>query len=180
MSRFDYSLWVPVAIVCAASPAQAIQYLTLEQAQRVFFPQAEAFNAAPIRLTEGLRARIPADTPFHPRSEEQPAWTASRRGAVIGYVLVDEVIGKQEFITYAVGIEPDGSVRGVEILDYRESHGSEVRDARWLAQFKGKGRESALRMDVDIQNISGATLSCRHITEGVRRLLALHAIALKK
>jgi hypothetical protein len=37
-----------------------------------------------------------------------------------------------------------------------------------------------LRLEEDIQNISGATLSCRHITEGVRRLLALYAAELKK
>lgn len=94
--------------------------------------------------------------------------------------MVDEVIGKHELITYAVGIGADGAVRGVEIMDYRESRGGEVRDPRWRAQFNGKRNASALRLDDDIQNISGATLSCRHITEGVKRLLALHAAALMK
>jgi len=41
------------------------------------------------------------------------------------------VIGKHELITYAVGIGSDGAVRGVEILDYRETRGGEVRDPRW-------------------------------------------------
>ena len=36
-----------------------------------------------------------------------------------------------------------------------------------------------LKLDEDIQNISGATLSCKHIAEGVRRVLAIHAVALK-
>ena len=46
-----------------------------------------------------------------------------------------------------------------------------MRDPRWRAQFKGKRQGSPLALEDDIQNISGATLSCRHITEGVRRLL---------
>jgi Na+-transporting NADH:ubiquinone oxidoreductase subunit NqrC len=78
-----------------------------------------------------------------------------------------------------LGIGIDGVVRGVEILDYRESHGGEVRDPRWLAQFTGKRGDAPLRLEQDIQNISGATLSCRHVTDGVRRLVALHGLALK-
>ncbi|MBV8030288.1 MAG: FMN-binding protein [Betaproteobacteria bacterium] len=148
-------LWVPIAAACAPAPAHATQYLTVEQASRLLFPDAETFVAAPIGA--------------------QRAWAAMRGGVALGHVLVDEVIGKHELITYAVGIRADGSIRGVEILDYRETRGGEVRDPRWRAQFVGKKNGDPLRLEDDIQNISGATLSCRHVTEGVKRLLALHA-----
>jgi Na+-transporting NADH:ubiquinone oxidoreductase subunit NqrC len=36
-----------------------------------------------------------------------------------------------------------------------------------------------LRLEHDIKNISGATLSCRHIADGVKRVLATHAVALR-
>jgi hypothetical protein len=160
MSGIDPRFWVPVALACAAAPAQAAQYLTNEQAQRALFPEADAFAPTPLR--------------------GQRAWTASRGGALLGHVMVDEVIGKHELISYALGVGADGAVRNVEIMDYRESRGGEVRDPRWRAQFKGKRSDSPLRLEEDIQNISGATLSCRHVTEGVRRLLALHAATLKK
>lgn len=159
MPRADLRLWIPVAAACAAAPAQATQYLSVEQAQRALFPTADAF--APFSLP-GVRA-----------------WSASRAGSPLGHVLVDEVVGKHERITYAVGVGTDGAVRGVEILDYREPRGGEVRDPRWRAQFVGKRRDSPLRLDDDIQNISGATLSCRHITAGVRRLLELYARSVK-
>ena len=97
-----------------------------------------------------------------------------RGGGTLGYLYVDEVLGKQLYITYAVAIGPDGEVLGVEILEYRETHGYEVRNTRWLAQFAGKDAGSTLELDRDIRNISGATLSCRHVTQGVRRLLAIH------
>jgi len=179
MRELDSRLWVPLALACAAAPVQATQYLTVDQAQRVLFPQADAFAAAPVRLTAELKSQLQADGAGRVRGDEQAAWEARLRGAVVGHVLVDEVIGKHELITYAVGIGSDGALRGVEILDYRETRGGEVRDPRWRAQFVGKRQGAKLRLDEDIQNISGATLSCRHVTEGVRRLVALHARTLK-
>ena len=71
-------------------------------------------------------------------------------------------------------------LRGIEILDYRESHGGEIRDAKWRAQFLGKTAADPLQLDRDIRNISGATLSCRHVTDGVKRLLALYETELKQ
>jgi len=71
-------------------------------------------------------------------------------------------------------------VRGIEILEYRENYGGEVRYAAWRGQFAGKTAADPVKLEHDIRNISGATLSCRHVTEGVRRLLALHEIVLSR
>jgi uncharacterized protein with FMN-binding domain len=46
-----------------------------------------------------------------------------------------------------------------------------VRDGAWRAQFVGKSAASPLQLNVDIKNISGATLSSKHITDGVKRIL---------
>ncbi|WP_372696588.1 FMN-binding protein, partial [Immundisolibacter sp.] len=79
---------------------------------------------------------------------------------------------------YALAITSEGTVAGVEILEYRETHGYQVRQPRWRAQFLGKDADDAVKLGRDIQNISGATLSCRHLTDGVRRLLATHRAVL--
>ncbi|HEU4621874.1 MAG TPA: FMN-binding protein, partial [Burkholderiaceae bacterium] len=84
-----------------------------------------------------------------------------------------------EFITYAAGIDANGAFRNLEVMTYRETYGDEIRNPRWRAQFKGKRVDAALKLDDDIHNISGATLSCLHVTEGVKRLLALHKAALE-
>ena len=88
--------------------------------------------------------------------------------------MVDEVLGKHELITFALALDRQGRVVGIEILDYRESHGGEIRDPRWRAQFAGKSSRDPLQLDRDIRNISGATLSCRHITDGVKHLLEIY------
>src|SRR5262249_51639875 len=110
---------------------------------------------------------------------ELRVWAATRGDALIGHVLIDNVVGREQFITYAVGIGADGKLLPVEILDYRESHGGEIRNKAWLAQFAGKSKESQLRLRTDIKNIAGATLSCEHVTAGVRRLLVVWTTALR-
>jgi Na+-transporting NADH:ubiquinone oxidoreductase subunit NqrC len=53
-----------------------------------------------------------------------------------------------------------------------------VRNPKWRALFKGKTLADPLRLGKDVPIITGATLSCRNLTDGVKRLLALHQVAL--
>lgn len=167
-------LLIPTAMIAATPFAYATQYLTVEQAQRAIFPGAE-FSPVLVTLTDAQKTEIERRTGINVRVREQRIWRVSGGG----FFIVDEVIGKHEFITYATGLNPDGSVRQVEIMDYRESYGYEIRNAAWRRQFVGRRDGDPLRVDMDIQNIGGATLSCRHITEGIKRLLAMYSVALK-
>ena len=97
----------------------------------------------------------------------------------LGHVFVDEVIGRQSLITYAVGIDAGGALRNLEIMAYRESHGGELRNPAWRGQFAHRSELGELRFRADIKNISGATLSSEHVTQGVRWLLALWQSALR-
>ena len=95
-------------------------------------------------------------------------------------MVLDDVIGKFELISYAVALNPDASVRQIEILSYRESHGFEIRSPAWRRQFAGKTAQAGLAIGEGIANISGATLSCAHVTEGVRRIAAIAQVVLKQ
>ena len=88
------------------------------------------------------------------------------------------MIGKHEYITYAVSISPQGEVMGMEVMSYRETHGGQVREQSWLKQFHGKTLTDPFKLDEDVTNISGATLSCRNLLDGVKRLLAIHKLYL--
>jgi Na+-translocating ferredoxin:NAD+ oxidoreductase RnfG subunit len=171
--------WIPflmgsVALVGTAVAGVANTYLTLEQAQQTIFPQ-RSFSPTNITLSAEQQRTIESRSGVRVRSREIKAWKVSGGG----WFLVDEVIGKHEYIIYAVGLNSDGSVKQIEILDYRETYGYQVRDAAWRQQFVGKTAQAPLKLDQDIRNISGATLSSRHITEAVRRLLATYEVALR-
>lgn len=98
----------------------------------------------------------------------------------MGFFILDYVIGKHLVIDYAVALEPDGKVKQVEILQYREPYGDEIRSPDWLAQFIGKSSTDTVEVNKDVVNISGATLSSHHVTEGIKRVLAFYEICLKQ
>src|SRR5262245_55986006 len=146
-------LTAPAAVVAAlAAPAHAVQYLSVAEAQKLAFPAATRFVPA-----EGGRA-----------------FKAQAGDRVLGLFVLDHVIGKHLYIDYAVALDASGRIHRVDILAYRESYGGEVREASWLGQFVGKSSASALRVGQDIRNISGATLSSHHVTEGVKRIVATY------
>ena len=131
-----------------------------------------------LELSDAERDRIKSLSGMRQRWKTQQAWRAERGGELLGWMIVDDVVGKHEYITYAAAISPEGSVLGIEILSYRETHGDEVRQASWRDNFVGKTLDDPFKLDVDVPNISGATLSCRNVVDGVKRLLALHRVAL--
>lgn len=171
--------WTPIgpfvtAAIVITVPAHATVYMTLEQAQQALLPGA-VLTPDTIKLTPEQVKAIEQKSGVNVRNDEQKVW----RAADGSFFILDEVIGKHEYITYAVALNADGSVHGLEIMVYNESYGYEVREADWRSQFAHKTSASPLVLGKDIKNIGGATLSCRHVTDGVKRLLAFYDVALK-
>jgi Na+-translocating ferredoxin:NAD+ oxidoreductase RnfG subunit len=167
-----FALIAPAAVV-APAPAFAVDYLTAEQAAAELFPEAQRFEEREVTLGAEQLGAVTARLGEPVRRTTWQLRIARRGDEPLGVFVVDDVVGKFEKITYAVGIGHDGKIRGVEILTYRESHGQEVHLAAWRKQFAGKSAASALKVGEDIANISGATLSCTHVTAGVRRIAAV-------
>ncbi|OIP64882.1 MAG: hypothetical protein AUK29_03655 [Nitrospirae bacterium CG2_30_53_67] len=155
------------------SEGRAEVYLTQEQALKIAFPKAEEIETVTLSLDRELKIRIEkrAQTPV--RFSEIPVYIGRTQGQPIGYAMIHDVKGKARPITYMVVINPQGRAARVEILAYRESHGYEVRYPSFLKQFFGKSLADPIRNHQDILNISGATISCRAIADGVRLLLGV-------
>jgi len=149
--------------------AQAKKYLTPQQAEKICFPEADSFKWHTTYFTAAQIKAVKAAaniTKIH-----RGVWygLAYQKDKIIGALIFDKVIGKHEYIDYVIAITPEGKVRQIEILEYRESWGGEVRRSSWRKQFVGKTTQSKLKLHDGIHNISGATMSCRHITDGVRK-----------
>lgn len=167
-------VFLPVAALAAAQPVQAMVYLSIEQAQELMFP-GQTLVPAPLQLSAEDIAAVEREAGTRYIAGALRAWKAAD-----GYFFVDAVVGKHDLISYAVALSSEGKVRQVEILEYREAYGGEVRNAAWRSQFIGRAHGDPVQLGRDIRNISGATLSCQHVTEGIRRLLAVYAIAMPK
>ena len=162
------------------SSAYATENLTIDQAQKIFFDQAIRFEENIIKLSSDQIGLIKEVSGVRQRNKEQRFWRVFSKDNFLGWVLIDDVIGKHENITYATGVSNEGVIVGVEILTYRETHGHEVKRKDWREKLKGKKLSDPFKLDVDVPNISGATLSSRNLIDGVKRMLAIHKLVLSK
>ncbi len=167
-------IFTGLTAACIPILAQAKIYVSIEQAQAIMFPN-QVLIKNPILITEDLQQQMRKASSIRYPFQGERIWRTSNGS----WFIVDEVVGKHEMITYAVGISPTGVVQSIEILEYVESYGYEVAQAQWRQQFVGKSASDPVRLNQDIQNISGATLSCKHLTDGVKRVLVLYDLALK-
>ncbi len=158
--------------LATAAPLRAERFLTVAEAQKQCFPQADAFEERVLRFTPEDRRAIEKQAGVRVLNQGNRIWVARQGSNVLGVVFVDYVLGKHELIDYVVAVSAAGQVRHIEILEYRESYGGDIRGGKWREQFKGKSAAATLKLNDDVYNISGATISCRHVTEGVKRVLA--------
>ena len=165
---------IPVAALIAPALAHAKIYVSVEETQQRLFPgQKLALN--PVAPTDAQREKMRGLPSVRAPLRGRRGW----KTAGGDWFIVDEVVGKHEMVKYALAINADGTIKGIEIMEYVESYGYEVGEAGWRNQFVGKTGDSTLKLNKDITNISGATLSCKHLTDGVKRLMVMHDLVLK-
>lgn len=165
---------VPVAAVFAPAVAHAKIFVSVEQAQQAIYP-GQKLTLHPVVVTPEQFAIMKEKSSVREPFRGERVW----RTANGGWFIVDEVVGKHEMVKYALGINPDGTIKQIEIMEYVESYGYEVGEASWRNQFVGKTSAATLKLNKDISNISGATLSCKHLTDGVKRLMVMYDLVLK-
>ena len=131
--------WHPVALagLLAAAPVAAVEYMGVEAAQKLAFPDATSFAPVALALDAEARAKLAA-VARPPGVRDPKVWRALAGNRLLGSFFVDAVIGKQDYILYALALDPQGRVLRLEVLEYRETHGWEIRNERWRAQFAGK------------------------------------------
>ena len=165
---------IGLAMMSAPIIAHAKIYISVEQAQKILLPN-KSLTKTPIIITDDLQDKMRSASSIRHPFQGDRIWKAGDGS----WLVIDEVVGKHEMITYAVAINPNGSIAGIEVLEYVESYGYEVAEPQWRKQFIGKTASDPIKLNQDIQNIGGATLSCKHLTDGVKRVAVLYELALK-
>jgi Na+-transporting NADH:ubiquinone oxidoreductase subunit NqrC len=178
INRRHFLAAAPIGLAALSQPARATTYFTSATVRQALFPSATQFIDRSVTLTSEQAKAISKASSARVSKSKISAWEARGASGKLGTMFIDQVYGKHEFITYAVALGPDGDVRQIEIMDYRETYGDQIRIPKWRAQFTGKRHGQPLKFTQEIKNISGATLSCLHITDGVRRVLATYALVI--
>jgi hypothetical protein len=148
-------------------------FLTPDEAAKLIFPDSNHIRSEVITLSPDQKNRIEERIGWHFPETTFDCFIGETNGQIDGWALIQNTIGKHKPMTYIVGIGPNGEVTNVEVLVFRESRGSEVRKKRFNYQYQGKTPYDPIRINRDIINISGATMSVRSMSAGVKRALVL-------
>jgi hypothetical protein len=156
--------------------SQEGMFLKEEEAPRAVFPDATSVERKVIPSSDDLKSKIAqrmGKTKTSLWEDSYVTFRAKKGETVLGYAVIVEEIGKHRPITFVVGVGLDRKIKDAALMVYREAYGGEVRDRRFLQQYKGKELNDPLLPYRDIQNISGATLSVEAIGRGGKKALAL-------
>lgn len=179
VSRNRLILVLLAGLLATSMKVAAERYLTMGEVQTLCFPKADRFEAQTIQLTADHLKTIENQFKLKVRNKKLRISLAWQHSSLIGAMIFDQVLGKHELIDYAVAVSPEGKAQQVELLEFREHYGAEIRSTKWRSQFAGKTAAAPLKLNEDIYNISGATISCRNVTEGVKRVLATYELVVR-
>ncbi|HEX6727905.1 MAG TPA: FMN-binding protein [Nitrospira sp.] len=148
-------------------------FMSEEDAVKIMLPKSERVRKDVLRLTQEKKDLIEQRIGWRFPEPAFEVYIGETGGKIDGYAMVHNTIGKHKHMTYMVGVDPKGACSDVELLVFREARGSEVRRKRFNAQYEGKTVSDPIRINKDIINISGATMSVRSMSAGIKRVLVL-------
>ena len=148
-------------------------FMTEDEGVKTMFPKSERVRKDLIKLNAEKKTQIEDRIGWKFPEEEFEVYIGETGTRIDGYAMVQNTIGKHKPMTYMVGVDGQGSVSDIELLVFRESRGSEIRQKRFNSQYEGKTVLDPVRINKDIINISGATMSVRSMSAGIKRVLVL-------
>ncbi len=149
------------------------EFMTEEEAVKTILQKSQRVRKELIRLTQEKKEFIEQRIGWKFPEESFEVYIGESGGKIDGYAMVHNTIGKYKPMTYMVGVDPKGTCTDVELLVFRDAKGSEVGKKRFNSQYDGKTVTDPIRINKDIINISGATMSVRSMSAGVKRVLVL-------
>lgn len=152
-----------------------IEAETRAAAMREVLPEAASFTDVSASLTDEFKAENAVTGIFA---------GAAADGSAAGYAVMAAPRGFGGEIIMIVGVSTEGTVTGVVITEMSETAGlgAKAGDAAFLSQFTGKNDSLSVVKgeagDNQISAITGATITSRAVTDGVRAaILAAAAVA---
>lgn len=148
-------------------------FMSEEEAVKIMLPKSERIRKEVLALTQEKKELIEQRIGWKFPEQSFEVFIGESGDTIDGYAMVHNTIGKHKHMTYMVGVDAKGACSDVELLVFREARGSEVGRKRFNVQYEGKTVLDPIRINKDIINITGATMSVRSISAGVKRVLVL-------
>ncbi len=148
-------------------------FMSEEEAVKAILPKSQRIRKEVLQLNQEKKDLIEQRIGWKFPENTFELYIGETADKIDGYAMVHNTIGKYKHMTYMVGVDAKGACSDVELLVFRETRGSEVGRKRFNSQYEGKTVSDPIRLNKDIINITGATMSARSISAGVKRVLVL-------
>jgi len=176
--RLLISIFALSIFILWGSSSEAKVYLTKDDALKKAFPDAEIERKTLFLSDEDVK-RVESLSVTKVESKILTYYIAMENGNIIGYAFFGSHIVRTKPEVYIVVINPDGSIKYVEILAFYEPE-EYLPPKRWFEQFGGKVLDDNLWTKRGISAVTGATLSANSITQEVRKTLSVFKIMILK
>lgn len=170
--KFLINLLAAGLILAASLFANDIKNTTEEQINHVF-PGDVKFEMSKVEIPATLKSTIENEVKQRFFADELYIWKITQGSNVKGFAVLDNVYGKSLPITFLVIFDNQFNVLNSSIVKYREPYGGGVAQESWNNQFIGRDAESSYEVGKDINGISGATISVKSVSKGIRKLAIL-------
>jgi Na+-translocating ferredoxin:NAD+ oxidoreductase subunit G len=168
--RYPLAAAALLTLLGAALPAHATQYWTAGAVLTSFFKGATKISYKAVSLSDAEAADIAKRLGTTSIKKDWSIYFSETEGKRNdGFAILDKELGLHEPIDFAVRFTAAGAVDNVEVMEYREAYGDEVRSERFRKQFFGKSAKDPISVGKDIQMITGASISSRSMAVGVKR-----------
>jgi len=155
-------------------------YLSREEALEIAFARADKIEKKKEVLLPGQQEEILRLSGARDISRIFSYYAGFEGNRPVGYAMIGSARGTSRRFGFMMAVDMKFSIKMIEILSYQDMHGSEVRQGWFKRQFVGKRISDPIRINEDIRNVSGATISCEALVEKVRLSLATLTVALAK
>ena len=169
-----------LAIFLQTEDLRAEELLSVQNALAMAFPDSDSVKQRVIVASISQKEKLKGLIGKKKKSTLFRYYEGLRENGCDGYAIIDKVKGKHGSITFMVILDPELTVRRVDILQFREQRGRPVSRRRFLSQFRGKNSSDPIRLHVDIHGVTGATISSRAVISGVRSVLSHAAVLIPR
>lgn len=159
-----------VLLMVAIAAAAILGFTYVQTKPRIDANIAEKIGALQQRVLPG------ADTFDERREGDLIYYEASQNGTPVGRIIRVSPVGYGGPMDMFVGIT-DGKVTGFEVLTHKETpgFGDKVLVNKFIAQFISKNKDDPVEVRKDIDAVTGATITSKAVTLGVREALDRNA-----
>ena len=92
---------------------------------------------------------------------------------ILGYCVESKVVSRSGPFRIRVLLDNQLFVKQATVISYPWDRGRSVRRRSFTEQFAGKGPQDPIQLGKDIDAMTGATISCRVMAQGVRNSIRL-------